>query len=297
MTTTSIDGHHGHDGFTGHLLRENAELSLPHLETRVTGAPLYRAVTPEGLLVLTLRGEQLPASYLDLVHTFRLTQYLHRGWVDAVAVSDRRLRHEPYDGQSLRDFHTLVTEPDTGRLRGYGTLALSPDPDGTSLSDPVHKPFVVERDYGIRLAAHLGPSTLSSAVGEGKRLVRDWAMPRSQAAASVPWWVYLAWAHACLAVLEHPGGAIVGDGKKTGAIHQLGLLGFRTRVLDATTPLPPGPGDLFAPMWGQHERSYPFLLTDSARLRPTLEFLTSVLMSGRTGSVRAQLTEFLETDA
>ncbi|MEU1013825.1 hypothetical protein [Streptomyces sp. NPDC005890] len=285
------------DDYKDLLLREYAELRLPDVEAAVTGDPVYRAVSPEGLLVLTLRGEQLPERLLDLVYTFRLVQYLQRGWVDAAAVAARELRYEPHDEQARRDFHTLVLERDTGRLRGYGTLAVSRDPDGTRLDDPAHRPFVVERDYGIRLADHLTPGTPASAVGEGKRLVRDWAMPRSPAAASVPWWVYLAWAHACLGVLEQPGGAIVGDGKKTGAIHQLGLLGFRTRILEDTVPLPPGPSDLFAPLWDQRERSYPFILTDDGRLRPTLDFLTSVLTSGETGSVRARLTAHLEAAA
>jgi hypothetical protein len=138
------------------------------------------------------------------------------------------------------------------------------------------------------------PDTLACAVGEGKRLVRDWAMPRSQAAATVPWWIYLSWAHACLRTLERPQAVIVGDGKKTGAIHQLGLLGFRTRILEDTVPVLPDPSDLFAPMWGQRERSYPFILTDRGRLRPTLDFLTSVLTSGDPGSVRARLTAYLE---
>ncbi|MFD8261984.1 hypothetical protein ACFV19_24350 [Streptomyces griseoluteus] len=279
------------------LLREYADLRLPDVEAAVTGNPFHRAVSPEGLLVLTLRGEQLPEPMLHLLYTFRLVQYLQRGWVDAEAVAAQGLRQEPHDDHALRDFHTLVLERDTGRLRGYGTLAVSRDPAATRLDDPAHRPFIVERDYDIRLADRLAPDTLASAVGEGKRLVRDWAMPRSQAAASVPWWVYLSWAHACLQMLEQPGGAIVGDGKKTGAIHQLGLLGFRTRILEDTVPVPPGSSDLFAPMWSQRERSYPFILTDGGRLRPTLGFLTSVLTSKEPGSVRARLSAYLEASA
>ncbi|MEU6440131.1 hypothetical protein [Streptomyces sp. NPDC047046] len=278
------------------LLRATAGLCLPDIDAALTGAPLYRATTPEGLLVLTLNGGQLPAEFLRRVHAFRLGQYVRQGWVDEAVAAERELWHEPYGEGAVRDFHTLVLERDSGRLRGYGTLALSAAPEGTRLGDAAHRPFFIERDYGFRLAEHLGAGTASHAVGEGKRLVRDRDMPRSQAAASVPWWVYLAWAHACLSVLERPGGAIVGDGKKNGAIHQLGLLGFDTRVLDLA-PLPPAPGELFAPMWDQRERSYPFVLTDGGRLRPTLDFLTSVLTSGETGSVRARLTAFLEAHA
>lgn len=283
------------DGYNSLLLRELAGIRLPGVETVLSGDPVFHAVSPEGLLVLTVRGAQLPERFVELVYAFRLAQYLQRGWADAAAVAARRLRYEPYDEQALRDFHTLVVERDTGTLRGYGTLAVSRDDATTTLGDPSHRPFVVERDYGMRLADTLGPRTPSSVVREGKRLVRDAAMPRSQTAVTVPWWVYLAWAKACVEVLDQPGGAVVGDGKKSGAVHQLGLLGFRTRTLDVA-PLPPDPSDLFAPMWGQRERSYPFLLTDDGRLRPTLEYLTTVLMSGEPASVRARLTRFLEAN-
>ncbi|MFC8007386.1 hypothetical protein ACFUCH_24420 [Streptomyces olivaceus] len=284
------------DGRRGPLLREHADIQLPGVESALRGDPVFHAVSPEDLLVLTVRGAQLPDHFLERVYAFRLIQYLRRGWVDAAAVADCDLRHEPYDEQALLDFHTLVLERETGWLRGYGTLAVSPDPAGTTLGDPSHLPFVVERDYGMRLAATLGARTPSSAVREGKRLVRDAGMPRSHAAATVPWWVYLAWAAACTEVLDRPGGTVVGDGKKSGAVHQLGLLGFRVRTLDVA-PLPPGPSDLYAPMWNQRERSYPFLLTDDGRLRPTLDHLTALLMSEEPVSIRARLTRFLETSA
>ncbi|MHC0432444.1 hypothetical protein ACX6XY_20015 [Streptomyces sp. O3] len=274
--------------------QRDPEIRLPNLEAKVSGDPIFHAVSPQGLLTLTLRGAQLPEELLQAVYRFRLLQYLHRGWADAAAVAARGLNHEPYDQQALHDFHTLVVERESGRLRGYGTLAVTRDADGTLLSAVDHRPFVVERDYGLRLADYLGPKTPAAAVGEGKRLVRDWAMSRSQAAASVPWWVYLGWAHACLQILEHPGGAIVGDGKKNGAVHQLQLLGFHTRTLDVPA-LAPDPDDLFAPMWNQRERSYPFILTDSGELHPTLEYLSNVLASDDAGSIRASLTSLRET--
>ncbi len=278
---------------TDELLGRAGPVGLPGLERELAGDPLFRAVSPEGLLVLTVRGSQLPPWALDLVYRFRLVQYVRRGWADAAAVASRGLRTEPYDAFALRDFHTLVIEEGTGWLRGYGTLAAARDESALPLGDPGHRPFVVERDYALRLADHLGAGTSSSRVWEGKRLVRDDAMPRSQAAVSVPWWVYLAWATACLEVLGDEGAAIVGDGKIEGAVRQLRLLGFSTRTLDAD-PVEPDPADLFAPMWDQQERSYPFVLTDEGALRPTLAYLRSVLTSGAEGSVRARLVDFME---
>jgi hypothetical protein len=281
------------EAYKERLLQENAELRLPGLEASLTAPPLFRAISPEGLLTLTIRGAQLPTDYLRRVYQFRLTQYLRHGWVNVTAVAARALHGEPYDEMALRDFHTLVIERGSGRLRGYGTLAVSRDPEGTRLGDPAHQPFVAERDYGFRLADYLGEATLSSLVGEGKRLIRDWAMPRSPAAASVPWWVYLGWATACLGTLGHPDLAIVGDSKKSGAIHQLRLLGFSIRTLEVP-PAIPDPDDLFAPMWNQFERSYPFILTNEGALRPTLEYLGKVLTSGDAGSARRRLTQFRE---
>ncbi|MFF2618179.1 hypothetical protein [Kitasatospora sp. NPDC058046] len=288
MTTALADRHRDD------LLRDGADITLPGLEESLTGDPLFHAVSPEGLLVLTVAGARLPAAALEQVYRFRLVQYLQRGWVDAAAVAARGLRAEPYDEFALRDFHTLVVERSTGRLRGYGTLAAARDHADTPLGDPGHRPFVVERDYALPLAEHLGPRTPSHLVREGKRLVRDYAMPRSQAAVSVPWWVYLAWAAGCLEVLDSdPAAAIVGDGKLEGAVNQLRLLGFAVRTLDVA-PVPPDPTDLFAPMWDQQERSYPFVLTDDGALRPTLEHLRTVLGSGLEGSVRSRLVDFLE---
>ncbi|MET7618412.1 hypothetical protein [Streptomyces sp. NPDC005408] len=284
------------DRYKDELLRDRHGLELPDLEGALTGNPVFRAVSPEGLLVLTLRGAQLPTQLLDRVYRFRLMQYLQRGWANAAVVAERGLRVEPYDEVALRDFHTLVVEADTGRLRGYGTLAAARDLGETVLGDPGHRPFVIERDYGFRLADHLGAATSSSLVWEGKRLVRDYAMPRSQAAVSVPWWVYLAWAAACAEVLSHENGAVVGDGKSDGAIHQLRLLGFAAQRLDLAS-LPPDPADLFAPMWSQEERSYPFILRYADTLKPTLAHLEEVLMSGQDGSVRARLVEFMEARA
>ncbi|MBD0690661.1 hypothetical protein [Streptomyces sp. CBMA123] len=288
--TAALTGSHGEQ-----LLRDGTEIDLPGLEDALTGDPLFRAVSPEGLLVLTVAGAQLPARMLEQVYRFRLVQYLQRGWVDAAVVAARGLRTEPYDEFALRDFHTLVVERSTGLLRGYGTLAAARDHSPTPLGDLGHRPFVIERDYALSLADHLGPQTSSALVWEGKRLVRDYAMPRSQAAVTVPWWVYLAWAAGCLKVLDSdPNAAVVGDGKLEGAINQLRLLGFAARTLLDTTPVPPDPADLYAPMWDQEERSYPFILTDEGALRPTLEYLRELLGSGQQGSVRTRLVDFLE---
>ncbi|MFG3225255.1 hypothetical protein ACGF07_10810 [Kitasatospora sp. NPDC048194] len=292
MTAALTDSHREQ------LLREGAQVVLPALEDVLTGDPLFHAQSPEGLLVLTVAGAQLPARVLEQVYRFRLLQYLRRGWVNETALAALGLHTEPYDDFALRDFHTLVVERSTGLLRGYGTLAAARDHVPTSLGDPGHRPYVIERDYGLSLADHLGPGTSSAAVWEGKRLVRDFAMPRSQAAVTVPWWVYLAWAAGCLKVLDSdPNGAVVGDGKLEGAVNQLRLLGFATRPLLDTTPVPPDPAELFAPMWDQEERSYPFVLTDEGALRPTLAYLRELLGSGHQGSVRARLVDFLEARA
>ncbi|MGP4001355.1 hypothetical protein [Streptomyces sp. 8N706] len=284
------------DRYAEELLRAGIDLRLPDLEASLAGDPVFREASPEGLLTLTVRGSQIPELFLERIYQFRLVQYLQRGWVNASAVAARGLRTEPYDDLALRDYHTLVVERGTGRLRGYGTLASSRDRQETALGDPAHQTFVLERDYGIRLADHLGRETPSSLVWEGKRLVRDYAMPRSQSAVSVPWWVYLGWASACLRVLGTEHAAIVGDGKFDGAIHQLRLLGFSTQTLDVAS-LPPNPSDLFAPMWDQQERSYPFILRYGEGLEPTLKRLRAVLTSGEDGSVRARLAEFMEARA
>lgn len=275
------------------VLREAAAITLPDLDHHVDGEPLFRSASPEGLLTLTVRGDQLPAAYLDDVYRFRLAQYLKRGWLNEEVAAAADLGAEPYDGHALRDQHTLVVEEETGRLRGYGTLAHTRSPVGTLLGDAAHLPFVVERDYGLRLADELGAATPSHHVWEGKRLVRDYAMGRSQAAVSVPWWVYRGWAEGCLRALAEDGAAIVGDGKPGGAVLQLSLLGFHTRMLDVPAN-PADPTDLFAPMWDQQQRSYPFVLTDANALRPTLSHLDAILASGETGSVAARLTAFKE---
>ncbi|AQT72300.1 MULTISPECIES: hypothetical protein [Streptomyces] len=275
------------------VLRDTADIRLPDLDSRVDGEPLFRSASPEGLLTLTVRGAQLPAAYLDDIYRFRLAQYLKRGWLDEGLAAAADLAGEPYDAHALQDQHTLVVEEDTWRLRGYGTLARTRSPEHTLLGDDAHRPFVVERDYGLRLADELGPATPADRVWEGKRLMRDYAMERSQAAVSVPWWVYRGWAEGCLQALAEDGSAIVGDGKPNGAILQLAMLGFDTRTLDVPA-LPADPTDLFAPMWDQQQRSYPFVLTRGDALRPTLNHLDAILASGETGSVAARLTAFRE---
>ncbi|MFJ6701087.1 hypothetical protein ACIQM4_34240 [Streptomyces sp. NPDC091272] len=276
------------------VLRDSAAIVLPDLDSRLDGAPLFRSASPEGLLTFTVRGAQLPAEYLENVYRFRLAQYLKRGWLNEELAAEAGLTAEPYDAHALRDQHTLVVEEESGQLRGYGTLAHTRSPENTLLGDDAHLPFVVERDYGLRLADELGATTPSSRVWEGKRLVRDYSMGRSQAAVSVPWWVYRGWAEGCLQALAEDGAAVVGDGKPNGAILQLSLLGFRTRTLDVPAR-PADPTDLFAPMWDQQQRSFPFVLTDETALRPTLSHLDAVLASGESGSVAARLTAFQET--
>ncbi|MCZ9349767.1 hypothetical protein NGM36_08150 [Streptomyces mutabilis] len=281
------------ESYRERMLRDAANIALPDLDTVLSGEPVYRSVSPEGLLTVTARGAQLPAPYLDDIYRFRLVQYLQRGWADEELAAARGLTGEPYDEHALRDFHTVVVEQETGRLRGYNTLAGSRGPRGARLGDEAHVPFVVERDYDLRLADHLGESTPAAHVWEGKRLVRDYAMSRSQAAVSVPWWAYRGWAEACLRVLGEDGAAIVGDGKPNATIRQLSLLGFTTRMLDV--PLRPAdPADLFAPMWDQFQRSYPFVLTDGEALRPALDRLDAMLVSGGTGSFTARLKTFAE---
>ncbi|MFD7785100.1 hypothetical protein ACFV4Q_18640 [Streptomyces nojiriensis] len=280
-------------GYRERVLRDTAAIRLPDLESHVDGEPLFRSASPEGLLTLTVRGAQLPTAYLDDIYRFRLTQYLKRGWLNEGLAAAADLTSEPYDAHALQDQHTLVVEEETGRLRGYGTLATTRSPARTLLGDDAHLPFVVERDYGLRLADELGATTPSHRVWEGKRLMRDYAMDRSQAAVSVPWWVYRGWAEGCVQALAEDGAAIVGDGKPNGAILQLSLLGFRTRTLDVPA-LPADPTDLFAPMWDQQQRSYPFVLTRADALRPTLTHLDAILASGETGSVAARLTAFQE---
>ncbi|MGW6980606.1 hypothetical protein ACWGE1_14345 [Streptomyces sp. NPDC054932] len=275
------------------VLQDTAAIRLPDLDSHVDGEPLFRSASPEGLLTLTVRGAQLPTAHLDDIYRFRLAQYLKRGWLNEELAAAADLTAEPYDAHALQDQHTLVVEEETGRLRGYGTLAHTRSPEHTLLGDDAHLPFVVERDYGLRLADELGAATPAKRVWEGKRLMRDYAMDRSQAAVSVPWWVYRGWAEGCLRALSEDGAAIVGDGKPNGAILQLALLGFRTRTLDVPAH-PADPGDLFAPMWDQEQRSYPFVLTRADTLRPTLTHLDAILASGETGSVAARLTAFQE---
>ncbi|MFF6979675.1 hypothetical protein ACFZAV_18415 [Streptomyces sp. NPDC008343] len=278
------------------VLRDTAGIRLPELDSHVDGEPLFRSASPEGLLTFTVRGAQLPTTYLDDVYRFRLAQYLKRGWLNEELAAAADLTAEPYDAHALQDQHTLVVEEETGRLRGYGTLAHTRSPDHTLLGDDAHLPFVVERDYGLRLADELGTTTPANRVWEGKRLMRDHAMDRSQAAVSVPWWVYRGWAEGCLRALAEDGAAIVGDGKPNGAILQLSLLGFRTRTLDVPARAA-DPTDLFAPMWDQQQRSYPFVLTDNNALRPTLAHLDTILASGEAGSVAARLAAFQEARA
>ncbi|MDX3372927.1 hypothetical protein PV390_00785 [Streptomyces sp. ME02-6991-2A] len=284
------------DSYRERVLRDTAGLRLPDLDSHVDGKPLFRSASPEGLLTFTVRGAQLPTAYLDDVYRFRLAQYLKRGWLNEDLAAAADLTAEPYDAHALQDQHTLVVEEKTGRLRGYGTLARTRSPEHALLGDDFHLPFVVERDYGLRLADELGATIPANRVWEGKRLVRDYAMDRSQAAVSVPWWVYRGWAEGCLRVLAEDGAAIVGDGKPNGAILQLSLLGFSTRTLDVPAR-PADPTDLFAPMWDQQQRSYPFVLTDGNALHPTLAHLDAILASGETRSVAARLTAFQEARA
>ncbi|MDR6912940.1 hypothetical protein J2W54_004953 [Rhodococcus fascians] len=247
--------------------------------------------SPEGLRVVTVAGEKLSAFDLHMIYTFRYRQYRARRWVNTELADNLNLVNEPYtQAHAQQDLHTLVIESDTQILRGYGTLADSRDNPGIDLDSSAHQRFVVERDYNIDLADHLDPR---ARVREGKRLIRDYAMPRSSAGASVPWWVYYAWGRGCAQFLHsNQNAAIVGDGKLNGAISQLRLLGFSVQVLHETTPVPPADDDLFAPMWDQNERSYPFVLTDEAgTLDDTLDLLESILRSGDPTSLRLKLSE------
>jgi hypothetical protein len=275
--------------YTTRILDIHRDLSVVRLMDAVDGEPLFAESSPEGLITLTVKGDQLPERYLWALYGFRLEQYLQRGWVDQGILCERALSCEPYGPEARDDYHTVVLERRTGLIRGYGTLAATRDRTPTALSSRPRRPFVVERDYGLDLAENLGPGTLSSQVWEGKRLIRDYDLGRSQAAVSVPWWVYLGWAVVCQHLLADRGArAIVGDAKKEGAIHQLHLLGFEVEMLDRASR-PPDTGDLFGPLWDQAERSQPFILRNGPRLRPTLRALDQILMSGGTGSIRRQL--------
>ncbi|HET6860342.1 MAG TPA: hypothetical protein VFH94_25010, partial [Streptomyces sp.] len=132
------------DSYRERVLRDSAGIRLPDLDGQVDGEPLFRSVSPEGLLTLTVRGAQLPTAYLDDIYRFRLAQYLKRGWLNEQLAAAAGLTAEPYDAHALQDQHTLVVEEETGRLRGYGTLAHTRSPEHTLLGDEAHLPFVVE---------------------------------------------------------------------------------------------------------------------------------------------------------
>ncbi|NNG38381.1 hypothetical protein HJ588_03705 [Flexivirga sp. ID2601S] len=276
-----------------------AQAMVPtHLQDveNLAGTPRFHEVTPEGLVVLTVQGDQLSARDLDAVYRFRLQQYRYRGWVSEEALAKLGLTAEPYGAAALTDLHTLVIEQQTAIVRGYGTLASPPILPGQKLGDTDRNHYVIERDYGIDLAEILDPRTPTEAVKEGKRLIRDYGMPRSRAGASVPWWVYLAWTTGCVSVLSTSNGAaIVGDAKERGATYQLALIGFSVRSLECDA-LAPGKDDIFAPMWTQEDQSHPFILTDEERrLSSTREYLHEVLLSASDTSISQLLKDFRGT--
>lgn len=277
------------DRYAAQVLRVHRELSFTGLLDAIDGPPAYLEHGPHELVTVTVRGDQLPERYLWGLFGFRLAQYLQRGWVDRELLQARAITAEPFTAAARRDYHTVVLERRTGQIRGYGTLAATKDAPGTTLAAGDRRPFVVEVDYGIDLADHLGAEVGSDRVWEGKRLIRDYAMPRSPAAAAVPWWVYLGWASTITRLFGAGGAhAVVGDGRKGGALFQLGLLGFDLRTLEVAARAP-HPDDLFAPLWDQTEPAWPFILRDSPRLAPTLRALHEVLCDVRPGSVRRRL--------
>ncbi|MFG2049478.1 hypothetical protein ACGFIW_18850 [Micromonospora sp. NPDC048935] len=276
------------DRFADRVLRIHRDLSFSGLAEAIDGPPAFAATSPAGLTTLTVRGSQLPERYLWALYGFRLAQFLQRGWASRDLLYARALTAEPYTAAARDDYHTIVVERATGRFRGYGTLAASRDRASTGLAEPGRRRFVIETDYGIDLATFLGPQVTTDRVWEGKRLIRDYAMAPSAAAATVPWLVYLGWASVVASIFEANAVAVVGDAKKSGAIFQLELLGFAVETVDVAAR-DPAPDDLFGPLWDQPEQSRPFILRDSPDLRPTLRALGEVLAQDEPGSVRRRL--------
>jgi hypothetical protein len=236
------------------------------LPDQVSGDPVHVHESGDGLLTLAVRDSQIPHRYLLGLFGFRLAQYLRLGWVSETIVYRDALFHEPLRppvGQE--DIHIVSLCLRTGQIRGYVALAGSRDPCPLPLDAPGRTRLFVENDHKVDLlSGYAAEGWTTHHVYEGKRLLRDQAMPHGDLSARVPWHVLMAMGRVLMALDELlPHVLFAADGKESGILRHLRRMGFRLDVVEGTSPRLPET-DLLWPIFVTSRPAKPL----TARLGP-----------------------------
>jgi hypothetical protein len=276
--------------YLARLVEVHNGLSLGNLPDALSGPPVLSRQGPDGSITVTFLGAQAPARYRHLILGYRLAQLAARGWVDVTLLHDLGIAAEP-DRAVDRDYHTVVLDRRTGRVRAYATLCAYRGTSADRLDDVERPRFVIERDYGLNLAEEI-PGARPAQLWEGKRLIRSHGLLPSEGGSKAAWWALLGWLASVRHVMaEHGAVAVIGDGKPNQSIASLKSLGLSLRVIDRRA-LRPSSADLLGPIWDQEVESRPFVVSSIAAAK--FDRLDAVLAEQDGRSVRHLLTDTKE---
>lgn len=184
------------------IIKLHDRISVGNLRDALAGDPIHVLEPGDGSLTISVRESQVPDRYPRLLLGFRLTQYARIGWINPEFIFRRALFHEQRRAAG-ETTHTVCLCTATGKIRGYISLSGSEDPQPLALDSPSRSRFPVEIAHGIDLLTpYSAPGWTTHDVFEGKRFIRDYAMPPGPLATRVPWHVLLGFGR----TLVHLGG-------------------------------------------------------------------------------------------
>jgi Cyclic nucleotide-binding domain len=138
------------DAYIAGIVAAAAEIRLPSLFAKARQDAIFSVPDRQGIAVTALKTTSLSEEELVALMRFRLAQYVEVNFVDANAIYERRLDHEPLDGVYPDDIHLVAGSVEDGEILCYATMKAPPQaPPGTTLRTQDRPLFPVEKVHGF----------------------------------------------------------------------------------------------------------------------------------------------------
>lgn len=256
------------EAFIGRLIEEASHVQLPELFSHPHPDALYTVPDRNGISVVALRTTSLTEEQLLKVMKYRLGQPLHPavGIVNARAVYEAGLEHEPLSGVLADDVHIIAGSAQTGDVLCYAALrTLAPASHRATLRERNRPLLGVEKihGWGIYNRLQVLPDLPVGKIRELGRFIKNQRLHtfhEAGARASVE--ISLAVLRILFGALRCEGEAVIGDLEEDVAQRHLDFFQVPRVIIRGTVPYEPEDGMTFPRYQSGHVYPFAWLTSD-----------------------------------